>query len=171
MKTCTQCGKSKDEMEFYANSKMASGRLNQCKVCTKAANKARYDSPAGKAISDRASARWRQRNKEHGRLASLDLQKNHQQKYIARYQLGNAIKLGKILRKPCERCGSPKSDGHHEDYGKPLEVMWLCRKHHAQRHKELDAIRTALAASAPADSSSSLDPSRSESHAAILNRE
>ncbi len=43
----------------------------------------------------------------------------------------------RIIPQPCERCGSPKVHGHHEDYSKPLEVMWLCTKHHGERHREL----------------------------------
>jgi hypothetical protein len=39
--------------------------------------------------------------------------------------------------KPCEICGNPKVDKHHDDYAKPLEVMWLCRRHHIQRHINL----------------------------------
>jgi ribosomal protein S27AE len=41
------------------------------------------------------------------------------------------------LRTPCIRCGEEKSLAHHEDYDKPLEVMWLCQPCHKQRHKEL----------------------------------
>jgi len=45
-----------------------------------------------------------------------------------------AVRRGLISRKPCEECGDPKSEGHHEDYSKPLEVIWLCRTHHRRRH-------------------------------------
>jgi hypothetical protein len=38
---------------------------------------------------------------------------------------------------PCVVCGNPKTDGHHEDYSKVLDVVWLCRKHHMERHDEL----------------------------------
>ncbi len=53
----------------------------------------------------------------------------------ARQKVANAIKTGRLIRLPCEICGAVKSEGHHEDYEKPLEVLWLCRKHHSALHK------------------------------------
>src|SRR5215207_7580125 len=47
-----------------------------------------------------------------------------------------AITVGKLEKKPCQVCGNPKVDAHHEDYSKPLEVIWLCRKHHREIHKK-----------------------------------
>jgi len=56
-----------------------------------------------------------------------------------------AIKKGIIQRKThCENCGSINtfSDGragvqaHHNDYNKPLEVIWLCQKCHYEWHKK-----------------------------------
>ena len=41
------------------------------------------------------------------------------------------------MRESCEVCFAEGAEGHHEDYGKPLEVVWLCKKHHAERHSEL----------------------------------
>lgn len=29
-------------------------------------------------------------------------------------------------------CGDKKSTAHHEDYNKPLEVVWVCLKHYAE---------------------------------------
>lgn len=45
-----------------------------------------------------------------------------------------AVKTGVLKKLPCEKCGNPKSEGHHPDYSKPLEVVWVCRLH----HRELD---------------------------------
>lgn len=51
-----------------------------------------------------------------------------------------AIRKGLLIRQPCERCGSTERiHAHHDDYSKPLDVMWLCPLHHRQRHKELGA--------------------------------
>ena len=46
-----------------------------------------------------------------------------------------AVRKGELTKEPCEVCGDPKSQGHHEDYAKPLEVVWLCHTHHAERHR------------------------------------
>lgn len=56
------------------------------------------------------------------------------EKTRARAALKHALKTGKIVRQPCEKCGAKKVHGHHEDYSKPLQVRWLCRKHHDEEH-------------------------------------
>jgi hypothetical protein len=45
------------------------------------------------------------------------------------------MSTGKLIRQPCEVCGSKKVEAHHDDYTKPLDVRWLCKKHHAEHHK------------------------------------
>lgn len=42
-----------------------------------------------------------------------------------------------LVRKPCEVCGE-QAEAHHDDYNKPLEVRWLCFKHHREWHKTHD---------------------------------
>lgn len=44
-------------------------------------------------------------------------------------------KRGKLIQAPCADCGNPESQMHHEDYSKPLEVTWLCRKCHLGLHR------------------------------------
>lgn len=41
-----------------------------------------------------------------------------------------AVARGDLKRKPCKECGSMPVEAHHEDYSKPLDVRWLCPKHH-----------------------------------------
>jgi hypothetical protein len=36
--------------------------------------------------------------------------------------------------RPCEACGARKADRHHDDYAKPLEVRFLCRRCHIRHH-------------------------------------
>ena len=66
-------------------------------------------------------------------------------KQKAQNAVQNAVKYGKLIRLPCSVCGDQKSEGHHEDYSKPLEVVWLCRTHHAARHIEINDAKRASA--------------------------
>ena len=55
----------------------------------------------------------------------------------AAYAVSKALRKGTLVRKPCEVCGNPRSQAHHDDYKKPLEVKWLCIVHHNLRHNSL----------------------------------
>jgi len=59
----------------------------------------------------------------------------HPDKNRARVALHNAVNRGKLQKLPCSVCGNPKSEGHHMDYSKPLEVVWYCRLHHVAAHR------------------------------------
>lgn len=52
----------------------------------------------------------------------------------ARSYAGVYLRRGKLKKEPCEACESPKSQMHHEDYSKPLNVIWLCRRCHLALH-------------------------------------
>jgi hypothetical protein len=51
-----------------------------------------------------------------------------------------AIKDGRLVRQRCADCVAKgvQNDwpvqAHHEDYSKPLEIVWLCNNHHHARH-------------------------------------
>lgn len=45
-------------------------------------------------------------------------------------------KRGHIMQEGCVVCGSPSAEMHHADYNKPLNVVWMCRAHHLELHKE-----------------------------------
>lgn len=45
-----------------------------------------------------------------------------------------AINSRRLVRRPCEVCGALRSEAHHVDYDKPLDVRWLCRLHHDWLH-------------------------------------
>lgn len=49
-------------------------------------------------------------------------------------KVAEALKSGKLIRQPCEICGDSPAQAHHDDYNKPLEVRWLCRKCHTEWH-------------------------------------
>lgn len=46
------------------------------------------------------------------------------------------IKQGKLIKESCEICKSDENvEAHHDDYDKPMDIRWLCRKHHREYHK------------------------------------
>jgi hypothetical protein len=47
-----------------------------------------------------------------------------------------ALRAGKLLKTACEICGEEKSEAHHVHHDAPLLVVWLCKLHHTQTHKE-----------------------------------
>ncbi len=44
--------------------------------------------------------------------------------------ISSAIRDGTLKRQPCHVCGAKKVEAHHPDYTKPLDVLWLCKRHH-----------------------------------------
>lgn len=93
----------------------------------RAAQQAYYVNDGGSA-QRRAAAAWAERNPEKIRAQQL---------------AGNAIRDGRLLKEPCEVCGNERVDAHHDDYSKPLDVRWLCRKHHMQHHRRYEDSRAA----------------------------
>lgn len=64
---------------------------------------------------------------------------NNPEKKAAHQAVQTAVRNGSMIPMPCCVCGSQRSHAHHEDYSKPLEVIWLCHSHHMERHSMLKA--------------------------------
>jgi len=46
-----------------------------------------------------------------------------------------ALKTGKLQKYPCQHCGATHYvHAHHEDYSKPLDIIWLCPSCHLDQH-------------------------------------
>jgi hypothetical protein len=58
-------------------------------------------------------------------------------KVRAHAAVAKAFRDGTLKRGKCEECGSLRVEAHHDDYDKPLDVRWLCRRHHVQLHARL----------------------------------
>jgi len=56
----------------------------------------------------------------------------------ARKAIENALKDGRMTRPSnCSECGAGgRIHGHHEDYSKKFEVIWLCCRCHGLRHRK-----------------------------------
>lgn len=49
--------------------------------------------------------------------------------------VASALKSGKLKKEPCSACGiSNDIHAHHEDYERPLDVVWMCRSCHQKYH-------------------------------------
>ncbi len=62
------------------------------------------------------------------------------EKQKAKQKVKIALKRGILKKSSCQNCGEKDVIAHHEDYNKPLKVIWLCRKHHMQLHRDRGAI-------------------------------
>ena len=134
MKRCFKCGVEKPVDSFYRHPMMGDGHLGKCKECTKQDVSANYHARR-QHYAEYERERYqrperRRKTVEYHRKGVL----RNPEKATARNAISNAIREGRLQRKPCEVCGAAKSEGHHPDYSKPLEVMWLCRTHHLEQH-------------------------------------
>lgn len=120
MKTCTTCKIEKPHDEFVA--KGHKSRSSKCSKCL------RDDITR---IKDRQERRRRFRL-----LAEKKYKARNPEKHNAHTAVYTARKAGRLRKEPCEVCGDPKSEAHHDDYSKPLEVRWLCPKHHGEVHRK-----------------------------------
>jgi membrane-associated HD superfamily phosphohydrolase len=136
-KECFKCKTIMPLSEFYKHSAMGDGHLNKCKECAKTdVKKHREDN------IEKVRAYDRERGKRPERMAAqVSITRlwraEDKRRAKAHNAVSQAIKKGKLVRQSCERCEAKKTEAHHEDYDKPLEVMWLCTPCHKQRHKEL----------------------------------
>lgn len=149
MKTCFKCLLSKPLDEFYSHPRMADGHLNKCKACSrsdtakrKTENKKNPDWIEKEILRSRLkSRRERAEGKYRGnRTDETDRSRRFREKNPLKYKahnlVNNAIRSGKITPLPCVICGE-KAQAHHEDYSKPLDVIWYCPQHHSERHVEI----------------------------------
>lgn len=145
-KTCFKCNTSKPLSDFYKHSQMADGHLNKCKDCAKKDVRAHreenldkireYDRTRGRTENRKKEAR--QYQAEHPEIhlaANRRYKEKFPEKNFARVSVNNAIRDGRLFKQPCEVCGDPDSEGHHDDYSKPLDVRWLCDAHHKEHHR------------------------------------
>lgn len=141
-KPCFKCARRLPIEQFYRHPAMVDGRLGKCKQCTRLDVQANYS--ANREEKRRLERERYQRRKESMRRAAESRKHDRPDKYMAQRMLVAAVASGFLRALPCEVCGDKKTDGHHEDYSKPLDVRWLCRTHHQRRHAELKAMGVEL---------------------------
>lgn len=133
MKRCFKCGQLKAIDMFYRHKAMKDGHLNKCIECAKSDVRAHRRECDSVRAYDRARSKTEARRAQISKTSKL-WRSRHPEKYKAQTAVGNAVRDGKIVKKPCSICGDKKSHAHHEDYSKPLSVIWFCAKHHQRHH-------------------------------------
>ena len=130
MKTCFKCGRALPLGEFYRHPMMADGHLGKCKECAKRdVTTNRLRRLAEIREYDRERNKLPKRRADRYRRAKVYFEK-HPERRRAIVRANNAVRDGRLIRQVCEVCGSERSEKHHDDYSKPLEVRWLCKPHH-----------------------------------------
>lgn len=137
-KTCKTCGASRPREAYYTHPATADGLLARCKDCHKAAVKAnraenleRYRAFDRARSHDPERVRARQEyaatpsGREARRRAGQSWDRRNTHKKYAHGKVSRAVDSGAVQRQPCEKCGSPHTEAHHDDYSKPLDVRWL----------------------------------------------
>jgi hypothetical protein len=86
----------------------------------------------------KACVKWRKKSGSEY-YSNYRRKEGEAEKITARWKLNEALKRGQIQRpKKCSRCGVECTPhGHHPDYSKPLEVVWLCGICHKAEHASL----------------------------------
>ncbi len=122
---CTKCHKEKGDTDFHwrTGSGSKKHRMSWCRDCHK-----------------EYCIKYREVNQEKIRVKQREWSKIRKiiqaDKILTRQMVVSAVRQGVIKKLPCKNCGDIKTHGHHPDYDKPLEVMWLCKKHHYEIHRK-----------------------------------
>jgi len=145
-KVCFKCGQILPLSDFYRHSQMADGHVNKCKECNKKDVQEDYKR---KIVDPEWRLKERERSREkmrtargNGKYLSIppDKKRGSLKRYTDKYPEKKIArnKSQRLNPEPCVVCGSTENlEGHHEDYSKPEDITWLCRKHHYERHVEI----------------------------------
>jgi hypothetical protein len=135
-KECKKCNRILPLEEFYKHRYTKDGYLNFCKECVKA----RISKHREQNI-ERIRAYDRERGKLPHRIEQnrQETQKRRQETGYGKIHtmLNRAVINGECAKSNiCQVCGykSERLEGHHFDYSKPLDVIWLCPSCHRQYH-------------------------------------
>ena len=134
VKKCAQCKLVKPLAEYQKDKQQRLGYKPYCKLCSNLRVRKTYEKT--KPMRLLSISKYHKQNPERARLTTKKMYELYPEKQKARTKLAYEIRVGRITRKPCVICGEVKSQGHHEDYKKPLDVIWLCEIHHKQIHRK-----------------------------------
>ena len=122
-KICPMCNEEKKLPEFPKDKNRSNGISSYCKQC--------------KNEWKRSNATRLYLNVKETRKQNVE----YQRKTKVWRTTNNAVRAGKLIRPSiCSVCLEEKDiEAHHEDYSKPLEIIWCCKDCHVEldRHREV----------------------------------
>jgi hypothetical protein len=137
MKKCSKCKLEKSEENFWKRNNRSSGVNSECKECCSKRRKKYYQSNREKLCKyvvegQKGNKRYRAYQNKY----AIQKRREYDKKFIARQICSLAARAGMIVRPEiCSKCSKPgKIEGHHEDYNKPLDVIWVCKGCHELIH-------------------------------------
>ena len=137
MKKCSKCNQAKDDTEFYRCRTSLDGLEGACKKCRNKNSQANYRANREYYVKFFREREQRPERRAYRRAYDRAYQRSDRLQVKARISLTNALRAGTVTRQPCEVCGNIESQGHHDDYSKPLDVRWLCFQHHREHHGQI----------------------------------
>lgn len=135
-RTCSKCGETKPLSEFH---RQGPGRRHpRCKTCRRTEEHRRSRQKAGTPERLATTRAYYQRSAEQIKEAQRVRRRERPEVAKARGLVQYAVRTGALVPEPCLFCDEPKVDAHHHNYSLPLDVTWLCKKHHGLVHREAD---------------------------------
>ena len=135
-KHCNKCNTTKSTKLFH-NTKLTKDKKSAyCKDCTKAYDVLyRAKNRDKKKRQDKAYSLTEKGKSSHN-ASTKKWNYNNALKSKAHTLLNNSVRDGKIVKpNKCKECNNETNiQAHHEDYSKPLDVVWLCVSCHKIRH-------------------------------------
>lgn len=134
---CIGCGKRKNLEKFYRWARGKYGRQAQCIECRKIYKRVHPRSEAQRKRDRIYNRKYRANNKDKINARMAKYRATHRKEFRARYKIEKRKRRGYITEEPCQVCRTTKNlHGHHPDYDKPLEIIWLCPLHHSKVHQK-----------------------------------
>lgn len=131
-KICTKCNTEKNLSGFGRDSRKKDDLQSQCSQCDYDRNLKWYRKNGKRYYAKYIKTEER---KEYMKECAKKHRDTYPDKCKARSSVSNAIQSGRLIKQPCH-CGESEVEAHHEDYSKPLDVQWLCVKHHKELHRK-----------------------------------
>lgn len=137
-KQCCVCDELKPLTEYFKAS-MNRGLMGACKTCHTERNRVATKKYRAKRIIMRRLYNARPDRKIAAYENTKKMYRLYPEHQKARMKVYHAVRNGKLKKMPCEVCRELKVQAHHNDYTKPLEVVWLCVTHHKELHTQIVA--------------------------------